>query len=1158
MKKTFIILLIISSIWLNASVIQKTYHFSNYKISEIGNYQTIEFENTQQQAKKGEPVLPYRAITLLLPPGEIAESIDIAGSNEIKIPGSHLLYPKQQVRPVSMPSSNEFIKDNTLYSSSMVYPQKLNGELTTQFLHGYSIALNTFTPVTYIPETGLLSYYEEVTITINTKTNTKAQSALDNLQSSENALSRVSRIAQNPTLINRYPVVQSREGEYQLLIITPAQFEDNFNEMREVYLQQGMISELKTVEDIYSSMTGQDQQEKIRNYIIQEYQEHEIEYVLLAGDVEHVPYRGFYCTVDSGTGYEDNGIPSDLYYSALDGNWNDDGDNSWGEIGEDDLYPEVAVARFSFSSVTDLENMLNKTISYQTQPVLGELRDPLLVGENMYNDPLTWGADYIELLIGYQNENGYETTGIPEDHNITTMYDRDLGTWTGYELIAEINEGHSFIHHAGHSNYEYAMRLNNSDITNTNFNMVNGVDHNYTFVYTHGCNCGSFDHNDGIGERMINIENFLTAFVGNSRYGWFNEGQTEGPSAHIHREFIDALYTDKYHRIGRAHMESKTETAPWLTAPGQHEEGAIRWCFYDCNVLGGSATPIWTDEPIELDVNFYDVIFLGVDTFDVSILNNGIPVEGMQCTILQNGELIGTAITDLAGNAEIPTDPNYIIPGEAELYISGFNRPTQMHQLQVIPPGNFVDVSELSVISGNDDVVEFGENTILSITLQEYGNLGDIHNIEVEISTNDDFITINDNTESIGIITSGGTVELIDAFDFDVMNAIPDEHLIEINIVITADEGEWYTNIGLIGYNAVLEMTGTEVIDGENNVLDPGETAELEVEIHNLGGADLYNLIPSISSSNPDITITNLAVLIDSLNADETENIIICSVEVSEDAQAGDTIDFSLEITADNEFTFSEEFTLVIGLLIEDFESGDFSMFDWQQGGNENWIIDVDAYEGVLSAKSGAIGNNSTSAISLELEISSEGEISFWKNVSSELNYDYLKFFIDNNLQDEWSGEVDWSESSYEVNAGFHTFKWEYFKDGGVTGGDDSAWIDYIIFPPVAGEVGNDGELLPNVTKLIGNYPNPFNPETTISFSLNTENTETAEINIFNIKGQRIKQLEISHESIREGINNVTWDGTDENEQPVASGIYFYQLNIAKKVIASKKCLLLK
>ncbi|NQT65601.1 MAG: hypothetical protein HQ554_05440, partial [FCB group bacterium] len=646
MKKTFIILIIIFAVSLNASIIEKTYHFGNYKISESEGFQTIEFENAQQEARIGEPVLPYISVSLILPPGEIAESIEIIGSNEKQIPGTYLLYPKQQVRPVSMPSSNEFVKDNLLYNSSEVYPQKQNGELITQFLHGYSIALNTITPVTYIPEKGLLSYYEEVTITIHTRKDTKAQNALINLQSSENALSRVNKIAQNPTMISHYPVVQSREGEYQLLIITPAQFESDFYEMREVYLQQGMISELKTVEDIYSSMPGQDQPEKIRNYIIQEYQEHEVEYVLLAGDVEHVPYRGFYCTVDSGGGYEDSNIPSDLYYSALDGNWNDDGDNNWGEIGEDDLLPEVAVARFSFSSTTDLENMLNKTILYQTQPVTGELRDPLMAGEHLYNSPLTWGADYLDLLIGFHDDNGYETTGIPEDHNISTIYDRDLGSWSATQLVAEINEGHSFIHHVGHANYEYAMRLSNPDITNANFSMVNGVDHNYTFVYTHGCNCGSFDHNDGIGERMINIENFLTAFIGNSRYGWFNEGQTEGPSAHLHREFTDALYTDKYHRIGRAHMESKTETAPWVTAPGQWEEGAIRWCFYDCNVLGGSALPIWTDEPLELDATFSPVIPQGYASFPVEILNNGNPVENMQCTILQYGELIGTAATD--------------------------------------------------------------------------------------------------------------------------------------------------------------------------------------------------------------------------------------------------------------------------------------------------------------------------------------------------------------------------------------------------------------------------------------------------------------------------------------------------------------------------------
>ncbi len=1155
MKKILIILFIISAIYLNASIIEKTYHFGNYIISEMSGYQTIEFENAQQEARIGEPVLPYISVSLILPPGEIAESIEIIGSNEKRIPGTYLLYPKQQVRPVSMPRSNEFVKDNILYNSLEIYPQKQNGELITQFLHGYSFALNTFTPVMYIPAEGTLSYYEEVKIIIHTKTDKKAQNALENLHSNEKVLSRVNLIAQNSGLISRYPIIQSREGEYQLLIITPSQFEDDFDEMCEVYLKQGMISEVMAVEDIYSTMPGQDQPEKIRNYIIQEYQDHEIEYVLLAGDVEHIPYRGFYCTVQSSSVYEDDNIPSDLYYSALDGNWNDDGDNRWGEIGEDDLLPEVAVARFSFSSTTDLNNMLNKTISYQTQPVLSELRDPLMAGEELYNNPQTWGADYLDLLIGNWNANGYETTGIPEDHNITTLYDRDVGYWSGSQLIAEINEGHSFIHHVGHANAEYAMRLNNPDITNSNFNLVNGVDHNYTFVYTHGCICGSFDHNDCIGERMINIENFLVAFVGNSRYGWFNEGQTEGPSAHLHREFTDALYTDKYHRIGRAHMESKTATAPWVTAPGQWEEGAIRWCFYDCNVLGGSALPIWTDEPIEIVATYSTVIPLGSSNFTVQLQNNGNPIENMQCTILQNGELIGTTATNASGNAMITFDAGSVIQGDAELYLSGYNRPIEMHQLQVVPAGYFVTVSGHSVISGNDNVVEFGENTLLSLTLEEIGNIGDIHNVFVEISSSDNYIVINDNTENAGTISSGGTVNLVDAFDFDVDNNIPNEHSIEINIAITSDEGDWDSQIFLVGYAAVLELISVEVIGGDNIVLDPGETAELAVEIHNLGGADLYNLIPSITSTNPDVTITNLPVLIDSLNAEGSATIVICSVDVSEDAQPGDIIEFNLEITADNEFSFTEDFSLVVGLSIEDFESGDFFTFEWQQGGNANWTIDDESHEGVYSAKTGSIGHNSTTSLFVELEVSSNGEISFWKKVSTEANYDYLRFFIDGNQQDEWAGDIDWSESSYTVNAGYHTFKWEYDKDGAVTGGDDCAWIDYIIFPPISAEVAINEEFLPNVSKLIGNYPNPFNPETTINFSV-TQNSDFVTINIYNIKGQKIKQFEIGN--LKLGINKVVWNGTDQNNQPVASGIYFYQLNVDKKVISSKKCLLLK
>ena len=94
-----------------------------------------------------------------------------------------------------------------------------------------------------------------------------------------------------------------------------------------------------------------------------------------------------------------------------------------------------------------------------------------------------------------------------------------------------------------------------------------GSTHNYPIVYTHGCLCGAFDENDCIGEAMVLIDNFAVAGAFNSRYGWFNEGQTEGPSAHLHREFVDALYHDKECRIGTAHMISKIETSVWVECP---------------------------------------------------------------------------------------------------------------------------------------------------------------------------------------------------------------------------------------------------------------------------------------------------------------------------------------------------------------------------------------------------------------------------------------------------------------------------------------------------------------------------------------------------------------------------------------------------------------
>ncbi|MFP4470620.1 MAG: T9SS type A sorting domain-containing protein, partial [Bacteroidales bacterium] len=144
------------------------------------------------------------------------------------------------------------------------------------------------------------------------------------------------------------------------------------------------------------------------------------------------------------------------------------------------------------------------------------------------------------------------------------------------------------------------------------------------------------------------------------------------------------------------------------------------------------------------------------------------------------------------------------------------------------------------------------------------------------------------------------------------------------------------------------------------------------------------------------------------------------------------------------------------------FEAGIFEQ-GWSFGGDADWTIDnTTAWDGVYSAKSGNIGDNQTTTMMYSMEVASAGVISFYRKVSSESGYDYLQFYIDNTLQDEWAGELDWQEVTYNVSAGTHTFKWVYEKDSYVSSGDDCGWIDFIIFPPAAAvnaQAGPGGEI---------------------------------------------------------------------------------------------------
>ena len=130
------------------------------------------------------------------------------------------------------------------------------------------------------------------------------------------------------------------------------------------------------------------------------------------------------------------------------------------------------------------------------------------------------------------------------------------------------------------------------------------------------------------------------------------------------------------------------------------------------------------------------------------------------------------------------------------------------------------------------------------------------------------------------------------------------------------------------------------------------------------------------------------------------------------------------------------------------FETGDFSAAAWDSG---SWRITSNSSAfGDYAAQSGNISHNQTSTMSLSVACSSECTLSFALRVSSEGCCDKLRLYIDGNLMNEWSGDVDWETVSYGLTSGEHRIQWSYAKDGSVNNGEDAAYIDNVA---VSGEV---------------------------------------------------------------------------------------------------------
>ena len=1089
MKRTILtLLLLVACVFASAQSIIHTYHFGKPTVQQVGEYQTLSFEQSVQNGTVSEPMLPWQSISLMLPPNTEATDIHVTLSDFAELEGQYNLMPAQRIRPISDDSPFVFEKNEALYRSNEAYPNKEFNTVSTQVLNGVSFAFGGFTPVKYKPASGQVSYAQTVTVTVDYQASRADHSR--KLWLRPETRNSINRLAQNTEMLDSYTRRDGALPSYEILVITPQNYVERFADYVALYAGRGIRVRVAGLQDIYAAMTGRDNKEKIRNYIIQEYEDNGISMVLLGGDVDLVPHRNLWCYAQEGS---EDYVPSDTYYCCLDGTLNDDGDNKWGEVGEDDILPELAISRLPFNNASQLETILSKTFSYLTSPVLGEFRKPILAGEHLGNG--VYASQDLERLIGEVNFNGYTTYGYPEDYDFVRIYETPYHEWDPNELATAINEGTQYVNHFGHANTEYVSGWYNWDITPSLFASANGVEHNYFIFKSQGCICGDFA-DDCILERMVVNQTGAVAAIGNSRYGWYNQ-TGDGPSAHYHRELIDAYNHERIARLGDALKECKIQTSPFITMDG--EIGVLRWSFYALNALGDVGLSAWFDEPFTPNIDCATTLPVGTNRIPVTVKDeNGNGVYNFECRLFKGEELIAMTSTDANGEAELrfaAVNNTDVL----DLYIVGMNGWPQHLELRFDDTYCAHVLIDSYTLNDPDGQVDFGESQSLNVTFRNVGNV-ETSDVEAYLYCSmPEYLSITQSQAMIEHIDGYGSVTIDNAFEIRLSDNVPDQTVIPMGIECTSGCESWVSDfeitINAPDFGPIA--TVLEEVDGNGNGhADTGETLTLHFTGKNTGHSLSPNTCFGVYCSALEIYLDQNIFSIGDLAVGEPFTVdFTMSIAEARNAQAFELI----LATYSGNYVVYDSYFVNVNSEIEDFETGDFGKFDWQFDGEGGWeIVHNGTFEGQYCAHTTEMGHNCQAMMSLDYDFACDNEISFYVRTSTETGYDFLIFYVDGERMGRWSGETGWTMVRYMIPMGSHHLSWVYEKDGGAVGGQDCVWVDNIVLPPTEVVLDVDETETTFDAQI---YPNPSNGDFTIALR------QTSQVSVFNLMGQQILNL---------------------------------------------------
>ena len=413
-------------------------------------------------SKPGKPLLPKIVKTFELPFGvkDITVSIDQLGPSvqyiDSYVEPSNYMMPLTASSEISTTVLNQM--DTSVYNANELYPKekfdtKIGCGLNNDLDHVTFVTIEWY-PVQYNPTTGKVMSYESADIEISYKPGDDS--------------------------------IFAETTAYDLVIITPSEFSSALQPLVAHKNNLDIKTTLKTVEDIYAEYDGYDEAEQIKYFIKDALETWDISYVLLVGGLKsvihakprdncnlgssgwHLPVRYTNMYDDPAfplaSGIHDPGVISDLYYADIykEGGefstWDPNGDEVFLSMGkpnvEDDenidFYPDVSLSRIACRSVEEVNTVVNKIVTYESNPIDPEWFEKMIVvsGDGFLDQEdlnIKWDTKKVDdgaYTVYAQSHNPDEEYGPIV--SVTVTKDRDAESVITYShddhLIPEVAE----------------------------------------------------------------------------------------------------------------------------------------------------------------------------------------------------------------------------------------------------------------------------------------------------------------------------------------------------------------------------------------------------------------------------------------------------------------------------------------------------------------------------------------------------------------------------------------------------------------------------------------------------------------------------------------------------------------------------------------------